>query len=149
MFGKPRPKPAIKLTQLSSLVAAGVEVDGDVVFTGGLRIDGHVRGQVCGRSQGGEAPALLVLSDTGHVEGRVRCGHALINGRVSGDLDVEHYVELQAGARVTGTVRYRQLRIDVGAVVEGQLVHLGAADAAGAGNVVELVPDAQAGGERR
>jgi cytoskeletal protein CcmA (bactofilin family) len=153
MFGKTRSKPTIKLTQLSSLVAEGVEVEGDVVFRGGLRIDGRVRGKVSGRSGDGEAPALLVLSHSGRIEGRVHCGNALINGTVDGDVEVEHYVELQAGARVTGTLRYRQLQVDVGAVVQGQLVHADGSDAAAASptaaNVVEFVPEPQAAGERR
>lgn len=153
LFGKPRHAPALKLTQISSLVAEGVEIDGDLVFHGGLRIDGCLRGQLSGRSRDGEAPALLVLSQTGRIEGSVRCGHALINGHVTGDLEVEHFVELQAGARITGTLRYRQLQMDVGAVIQGQLIHIDtpvAAPAPPAGAaLVALVPDARAGGEPR
>lgn len=152
LFGKTRHTPAIKLTQISSLVAEGVEIDGDLAFHGGLRIDGCLRGQLRGRSAEGEAPALLVLSQTGRIEGSVHCGHALINGELVGDLEVEGFVELQAGARITGTLRYRQLQMDVGAVVQGQLVHLdtpvAAAATAGAA-LVALVPEPRAAGESR
>jgi cytoskeletal protein CcmA (bactofilin family) len=136
MFGKRRKQPFVKLTPLSTLIADGVEITGDIVFTGGMRIDGRVKGNVVGRSADGESPALLVLSDQGHVEGSVRCGTAVINGSVSGDLDVEDVLELQADARVTGTIRYRQLQTDVGAQVEGQLTRTEAP--ASADNVVEL-----------
>lgn len=155
IFGKTRHAPAIKLTQISSLVAEGVEIDGDVAFHGGLRIDGGVRGQLSGRSRDGEEPALLVLSQTGRIEGSVRCGHALINGHVTGDLEVEHFVELQAGARITGTLRYRQLQMDVGAIVQGQLVHIDAAAPAAAAAppaaapLVALVPESRVAGEPR
>lgn len=148
MFGKRKKTAFIEVTKLSSLVAEGVEIIGDVVFPAGMRIDGRVRGNVIGRSFEGRAPALLVLSDKGHIEGSVRCGDAVINGTVIGDLEVEHFLELQSNARVTGTLRYKQLQMDVGAVVQGQLLQVTAeaADAEGVGNVIELAMDKAAGG---
>ena len=72
----------------------------------------------------------------------------MINGTVVGDLDVEHRLELQSDARVTGTIRYRQLQMDVGATVQGQLVRVETAPAID--NVVELaVEKAGAAAERR
>ena len=136
MFSKRKNSSSIKMTQLSSLIADGVEITGDVVFAGGMRIDGRVKGNVIGRSHDGKAPALLVLSDKGQIEGSVRCGDAVINGAVIGDLEVEHLLELQSEARVSGTIRYRQLQLDVGASVQGQLVRVDAELIAD--NVVEL-----------
>ena len=136
MFAKRKNPSSIKMTQLSSLIAEGVEITGDVVFSGGMHIDGRVNGNVIGRSLDGKAPALLVLSDKGRIEGSVRCGDAVINGTVIGDLEVEHLLELQSEARVSGTIRYRQLQLDVGAAVQGQLVRVDASLIAD--NVVEL-----------
>jgi cytoskeletal protein CcmA (bactofilin family) len=136
MFSKRKNPSSIKMTQLSSLIAEGVEITGDVVFTGGMRIDGRVNGNVIGRSLDGKAPALLVLSDKGRIEGSVRCGDAVINGAVVGDLEVEHLLELQSEARVSGTIRYRQLQLDVGAAVQGQLIRVDGSLIAD--NVVEL-----------
>ena len=136
MFSKRKNPSAIKMTQLSSLIAEGVEITGDVVFTGGMRIDGRVNGNVIGRSLDGKAPPLLVLSDKGRIEGSVRCGDAVINGSVVGDLEVEHLLELQSEARVSGTIRYRQLQLDVGAAVQGQLIRVDGSLIAD--NVVEL-----------
>ena len=73
MFSKRKNPSPIKMTQLSSLIAEGVEITGDVVFSGGMRVDGRVNGNVIGRSLDGKAPALLVLSDKGRIEGSVRC----------------------------------------------------------------------------
>ncbi|CAN5377401.1 hypothetical protein BH09PSE6_BH09PSE6_25890 [soil metagenome] len=134
MFSNKKKHP-MTASKLSSLIAEGVEITGDLVFTGGMRIDGKVRGNVVARdTSGGKSPPLLVLSEKGQIEGSVRCGNALINGVVTGDLDIEHFLELQSNARVHGTIRYRQLQMDVGADVQGQLVR---ADVP-ANNVVEL-----------
>ncbi len=123
MFGKRKNKrPFVQVTQLASLIAEGVEIQGDVYFNSDMRIDGRVKGNVIARPLEGKPAALLVLSDKGHIEGSVQCGDAVINGTVTGDLDVAHFLELQSNARVSGTIRYQQLQMDVGASVQGQLV---------------------------
>jgi cytoskeletal protein CcmA (bactofilin family) len=145
MFANLRKRPFIKMAALSTLIAEGVEITGDVVFTGGMRVDGRIEGDVIGRKPEGKSPTLLVLSAKGRIEGTIRCGDAVINGTVTGDLDVEHRLELQSDARVCGTIRYRQLQMDVGASVQGQLLRV---EAPVAGNVVELGAD-KAGADRR
>ena len=137
MFGPPKRKPFIQTAQLSTLVAEGVEIDGDVAFAGGMRIDGRIHGDVVGRRVDAKTPSLLVLSAKGEIEGSVRCGDAVINGTVVGDLDVEHRLELQSDAKVTGTIRYRELQMDVGASVQGRQLGVEAS----VGNVVELGAD--------
>ena len=148
MFGTRKKQLTIQSTQLSTLIAEGVEITGDILFSDGMRIDGLVKGNVIGRSAEGASPALLVLSSKGHVEGSVRCGAAVINGAVTGDLEVEHLLELQSDARVSGTIRYRHLQMDVGAEVRGQLIKVESQGESG--NVVELAAEkTSAAGDRR
>lgn len=121
MFWKKKAMP-IDVSRLSSLLAHDTCVRGDVIFDGGLRIDGRVEGNVLSKPEG---RGLLVLSDKGAVVGAVKVHDAVINGRVEGDLEVEHFLELQANARVTGNITYRTLKLDCGATVEGKLDRLG------------------------
>ena len=121
MFTKREKAPSIQVTKLSSLIAEDVVITGDVSFASGLRVDGRIVGNVSAHAAGAQAGGLLVLSDKGRIEGSVRCGDAVINGEVTGDLDVEHFLELQSNARVSGTIRYQHLKMDVGASVHGQL----------------------------
>ena len=86
MFAKRKKRPFIEVTKLSSLIAEDVEITGDVHFSGGIRIDGRIKGNVVARAAEGQTRALLVLSDKGHIEGTVNCGDAVINGTVIGDL---------------------------------------------------------------
>ena len=137
---------AIDVTRLSSLIDRGVEIVGDLVISDGVRIDGRVLGDV--RAQAG-ARGLLVLSEHGSIEGSVRVYDAVINGTITGDVEVENFIELQPGARVVGDIRYRHLRMECGATVDGRLERLpepGSAMAAAAAtdNVVAL-PRAQGG----
>lgn len=129
--------PSIEVTKLSSLIDGGVEIVGDVIITDGLRVDGHVHGDVRVRQ---DARGLLVLSEKGSIHGSVKVYDAVINGTVTGDLEVEHFLELQASARISGNITYRQLKMDCGATVDGRLERIGeqAAERSTADNVVSL-----------
>jgi len=127
MFERKKPQPK----RIDSLIGAGTVVDGDVTFTGGLRIDGAVHGKVATVDS---QPATLVLSEQARIEGEVRVSHVVINGIVNGPVTANDYLELQAKARVNGDVVYRTLEMHVGAIVQGKLMHAEQESAA----VVEL-----------
>jgi cytoskeletal protein CcmA (bactofilin family) len=117
MFSKKKAA-SIQRTKLATLVAHDVQLTGDLEFSEGLRMDGHVRGNVTGKPG---TQTLLVLSDRGSIEGNVHGYDVVVNGKIVGDLTVDHFVELQANAHVTGNIYYQQLRMDCGASVDGKL----------------------------
>ena len=116
-FGNKRIKPQ---SRIDSLIGAGTKVEGDVTFSGGLRLDGHVKGNVIAEEG---KPSTLVLSAEALVDGAIRVSHVVINGTVNGPVYASEYVELQAKSRVTGDVYYKTLEMHLGAVIEGRLVH--------------------------
>ena len=118
MFSRNRHKPQ---NRIDTLIGAETTVAGDIDFSGGLRVDGCIRGdvtEVAGKS------GTLVLSEHGKIEGAISVSHAVINGVVVGPLSARSYVELQAKSRVTGDVCYKSLEMHMGAVVEGKLIYL-------------------------
>ena len=117
MFSKKHSKPQ---TQIDSLIGAGTTVDGNLNFSGGLRIDGQVNGNVVAE-QG--KPSTLVLSEHARVNGEVSVTHLVINGSISGPVFASEYMELQSKARVNGDVHYTTLEIQLGAIVDGRLIH--------------------------
>ena len=106
--------------RIDSLIGAGTVVSGDVTFSGGLRIDGRVQGNVVAAN--GE-PSTLVISEQAKIDGEIRVSHMVINGTVNGPLAANDYLELQPKARIVGDVTYKTLEMHVGAVVQGRLVH--------------------------
>lgn len=118
MFSSRQSKPQ---NRIDSLVGAGTRIEGNVTFTGGLRVDGEIKGSVI--AEPGK-PSTLVLSEQARVEGEIKVTHLVINGTVVGPVYVADYLELQSKARVTGDVQYKALEIQLGAIVEGKLVHL-------------------------
>jgi cytoskeletal protein CcmA (bactofilin family) len=118
MFNKNRQKPQ---SRIDTLIGAETVVEGDVDFSGGLRVDGVINGNV---SASGAKPATLVLSEHGRIQGAIQVTHAIINGTIVGPVRASEYVELQAKSRVTGDVCYKILEMHIGAVVEGKLIYL-------------------------
>lgn len=118
MFGKQKPAPQ---KRIDSLIGAGTTVRGDLVFEGGLRIDGEVHGNVT-VAEG--KPGTLVVSEKARVDGRIEVTHVVINGTVNGPVVARDYLELQSKARIAGDVSYRTLEMHVGAIIHGRLEHL-------------------------
>ncbi len=122
MFNKKKPAPRVTIDQFSSLISDNLSLVGDVTFEEGLKVSGEVRGDVCHKPG---THSLLALSAGGRIEGNVSSYDALIDGTIIGDLVVEHLLELHSNARVCGNIRYRQLSMENGAVVDGTLNRMG------------------------
>ena len=117
--------------RIDCLIGAGTTVSGDVTFTGGLRIDGIVRGNIV--TVNGEA-GTLVVSESARIDGEISVSHVVINGAVNGPVSANDFLELQPKARVVGDIEYRTLEMHLGAVVQGKLKHA----EPGTASVVEL-----------
>ena len=128
MFGSK--KSSLPQNSLDSLIGVGTRVEGNIVFKGGLRVDGEVRGSISSESG---PDGTLVVSEKASVEGAISVGHVVVNGVVIGPIVAAESLELLPSARVTGDVEYHQIEMQQGAVIQGRLVHQ-----AGAGTSVEL-----------
>lgn len=122
MFSNRNSKPQ---NRIDSLIGAGTRIEGNVSFTGGLRVDGEIKGNVIADSS---KPSTLVLSEQSRVEGEIKVTHLVVNGTIIGPVNASEYLELQAKAKVTGDVHYKTLEIQLGAIVEGKLIHLAEAE---------------------
>jgi len=115
-------KSSNKPSPIDSLIGAGTTIHGDINFTGGLRIDGTIKGNI---KAVGDKPGTLVLSELAKIEGEIEVGHVVVNGTVAGPVRASEYLELMPKARVTGDVTYKTIEIHVGAIVMGRMVHIG------------------------
>jgi cytoskeletal protein CcmA (bactofilin family) len=107
-----------KQPPIRTLIGEGTQIQGELRFADGLRIDGEVIGDVIAT---GEAPSILVISEKARVTGRVRGGHVIINGQVNGPIQSDELLELQPQARIVGDVRYEVLEMHQGATIDGEL----------------------------
>ena len=116
MFGKK------ELTAIKTLIAAGTQIDGDIRFADGLRVDGQVYGKIEASADG----SLLVISEGAVAEGGLKADHIIINGTVKGAVEARELLELQPKARIDGDVQYVALEMHQGATIMGQLRPMGA-----------------------
>jgi cytoskeletal protein CcmA (bactofilin family) len=107
-------------TEIDTLVGISARIEGDLCFTGGLRIDGEVHGNVIASDS---TENVLIISEHARVEGDVRCATLIVNGYIAGQVYAAELLELQPKGRIVGDVHYKMLEMHSGAMVTGSLTH--------------------------
>ncbi len=108
-----------KMDKGVTLIAPHTEVIGDIKFSDQLYVAGKVTGNVLADKEG----ATVVISEEGCISGEVRVPNVVIAGLIEGNVYASHKVELAAQARVQGNLYYKLIEMQLGALVDGQLVH--------------------------
>jgi len=106
-------------TTIDTLIGVSTDLKGDISFSGGLRIDGKVKGNITARA---DDNSTLVLSENAVVTGDVSVPHMVINGKIKGNVRSAERLELQSRAEIAGDVHYKVLEIAAGAQVNGALM---------------------------
>ncbi|MEE7546541.1 polymer-forming cytoskeletal protein, partial [Xanthomonas sp. Kuri4-1] len=107
-------------TVVDTLIGPQVVIRGDLVFSGGLYVEGRILGKVVAADG---TPATVTVSEHGCIEGEVRAPVVIINGQLNGDVHAAERVELAANARVQGNVHYQVVEMSAGAQLTGRLIH--------------------------
>ncbi len=110
---------------IDTLIGAKAEFKGDIVFAGGLRVDGKVKGNITAK---GEGNSMLIVSENAEVVGNVKVPHLIINGKIKGNVHSSQRLELQPQADIIGDVHYKAIEMALEAAINGNLLR-----AAGAG----------------
>ena len=122
------------ISKIDTLIGAEAEIQGDLHFTGGLHVDGRIKGSVVA-----DGDAVLMLSEHGSIEGEVGVPHIVLNGTVTGDVHAAERIELASKARVRGNVFYQLIEMVVGAEVNGKLVHSAQAQGGDMPSTAEII----------
>jgi cytoskeletal protein CcmA (bactofilin family) len=112
MFNKKKQPP------IKSLIAEGSQIDGNISFTDGLRVDGIVVGNILA---GEDVASILVISEIASITGEITADHIIVNGTVKGPIHARKMLELQPKARIEGDVEYAALEMHQGALITGLL----------------------------
>lgn len=112
----------LKTAKVETIIGENTQVKGDVSFKGGLHVDGKIKGNVLADD---DTDSILILSQEGMIEGEVRVPNVLVNGKVIGNVYASDRVELASQARIDGNVYYHLLEMEMGAAINGNLVHQG------------------------
>lgn len=113
---KPSEKPC---NTIDTLIGVRTELKGDIVFSGGLRIDGKVKGNITAK---GDGSSTLVLSENAVVTGNITVPHVIVNGSIKGNVRSSERIELQPKSEITGDVYYKVIEMALGAAINGNLL---------------------------
>ena len=119
MLGKGKKSRAAS-SRVDTIIGQQTRIEGDVHFSGGLHVDGRIKGGVI--AEAGSA-SVLTVSEHGSIEGDVRVPPVILNGTVTGNVHSEERIELAAKACLHGDVFYKLIEMAMGATVNGGLVH--------------------------
>jgi len=98
-------------------IGAGITLSGEIEACDYLLVEGTVEAALKGAS-------VLDIAETGVFYGTVEIEDATIAGRFEGDITAQGRLVLREGATVTGTIAYKELEIEAGAIIDGKLTPL-------------------------
>jgi cytoskeletal protein CcmA (bactofilin family) len=98
--------------EIDGFLGEGTRWQGELRFTGAVRVDGHLEGEVIR----GEA---LIIGERGYVSGEIEVDIVEVGGQVQGNITARKRVELLQPSRVTGTIRAPSVVIWNGAIFNG------------------------------
>lgn len=120
---------------IDTLIGVKTEMKGDIVFSGGLRVDGKIKGNITAE---GDGTSTLVLSEHAEVVGNIQVPHMIINGKIKGNVHCAERIELQPEAEIVGDVYYKIIEMALGASINGSLLREGNKDLSRKDNVAKL-----------
>ena len=99
---------------LSAFVGRGVEFKGTISYSGTVRIDGSLEGEI--RTDG-----TLLIGEDAVVQAKVSAGTVVCKGKITGDVMAKERVNLRAPAVITGSVKTPMLSMEDGVLFNGGL----------------------------
>ena len=97
--------------KVDTIIGQQTRIEGDVHFSGGLHVDGRIKGSIIAADGSG---SVLTVSEHGDIEGDVRVPTVVLNGTVTGDVHSEERIEMAAKAKVNGNVYYKLIEMAMG-----------------------------------
>ncbi|HBR69992.1 MAG TPA: hypothetical protein DEA55_11515 [Rhodospirillaceae bacterium] len=103
-------------------IGAGITMSGEIESCDQLIVEGTIEASLKGAR-------VLEVAETGTFYGTVEIDEAVIAGRFEGDIAVNGRLVLKRTSTITGSIAYRELEVEAGAVIEGKIMPLKQAQA--------------------
>ncbi len=107
-------KPVDGTQDISAFVGKGVEFKGTISYSGTVRIDGYLDGEI-------HTDGVLLIGEDAVLQAKITAGTVVCKGKVTGDIAVKEQVKLRAPAVVNGSVKTPLLSMEDGVLFNGSL----------------------------
>lgn len=109
--------PGAKTEGRRLVVGEGISLSGEIEACDVLIVEGTIEAALKGAK-------TLDIAETGVFYGAVQIDEATVAGRFEGDLTVNGRLTIKATGSITGSVSYKELAVEAGAVLDGKVVPL-------------------------
>jgi cytoskeletal protein CcmA (bactofilin family) len=116
-----------------AFVGKGVEFKGVISYSGTVRIDGFLDGEI-------HTDGVLLIGDEAVIQAKVTAGTIVCKGKITGDIAAKERVKLRAPAVFNGSMKTPMLSIEDGVLFNGGLEMTQGARDAGALHPVITTP---------
>lgn len=107
-------KQKLEKEAIKTVIGKDTVMEGSVKTEESIRLDGTLKGEL-------HASGTLVIGPSGKVEAEiVRVRDAVIGGEVSGNLEADGNVKLEASAVFSGDIAARSIVVEEGAIIRGK-----------------------------
>ena len=101
--------------KIPTLINSSSKINGELIFTTDVRIDGEVFGKV-------ESDKSVIIGAEGYVKGFLRANDLVVFGRFEGNIIVSGLTILHESASVFGTLYTKALEVKDGATITARVV---------------------------
>jgi len=97
-----------------AFVGKGVEFKGTISYSGTVRIDGYLDGEI-------HTDGVLLVGEEAVIQAKITAGTIVCKGKITGDIVAKERVRLRAPAVVSGSVKTPILSMEDGVIFNGDL----------------------------
>ncbi len=99
---------------VSAFVGKGVEFKGTITYSGTVRIDGTLEGEI-------HTGGVLLVGEEAVITAKVTAGTIVCKGKITGDIHAKEKVKLRTPAVISGGVKTPMLSMEEGVTFNGTL----------------------------
>jgi cytoskeletal protein CcmA (bactofilin family) len=97
-----------------AFVGKGVEFKGTISYSGTVRIDGYLDGEI-------HTEGILLVGEDAVIQAKITAGTVVCKGKITGNIVANERVKLRAPAVVSGSVKTPVLSMEDGVLFNGDL----------------------------
>jgi len=108
---------------INAFVGKGVEFKGTITYSGTIRIDGYLDGEI-------HTDGVVLIGEEAVIQAKITAGTIVCKGKVTGDVVAKECVKLRAPAVINGSVKTPVLSMEDGVLFNGalEMAHDGVCD---------------------
>jgi cytoskeletal protein CcmA (bactofilin family) len=103
-----------KPEDISAFVGKGVEFKGTISYSGTVRIDGYLDGEI-------HTDGMLLVGEDAVIQAKITAGTIVSKGKITGEVVAKECIKLRAPAVMNGSVKTPVLSMEDGVLFNGAL----------------------------